>query len=156
MINLSSTKYLAIMQLCNRLPIFKWLLLDIDIRDRKPNSWMYDFVEVSGHILSVFRLEVSVWISYTIGKEVWFFSRFFSSTVYSNWTNETKKRLCEFEEIEISRQTYRGDYEKQEGKFKTFVWISSKNSALDQQIYIQIFWQKLILRVQIRASTEFF
>ncbi len=34
----------------------------------KTNLWAYNFVEVSGIILRVLRLEVSVWISYTLGR----------------------------------------------------------------------------------------
>jgi hypothetical protein len=51
-----------------------------------------------GIILRVLRLEVSVWISYTIGKGVWFSIRFSSFLLYRNC-----KRLREFVEIEISR-----------------------------------------------------
>jgi hypothetical protein len=39
------------------------------------------------------------------------------------------KRLREFEEIEISRQSCRGDCIARRETLKTFVWISSKNSA---------------------------
>ncbi len=43
---------------------------------------------------------------------------------------EKLKRLCEFEETEISRQSCRGDCEIARRKtLKTFVWISSKNST---------------------------
>jgi hypothetical protein len=48
--------------------------------------------------LRVLRLEeVSVWISYTIGKGVWFYSQVFAFLLCINC-----KRLREFEEIEIS------------------------------------------------------
>jgi hypothetical protein len=40
----------------------------------------------------------------------------FSFTVYSNETVEIHKRLREFEEIEISRKSCRGDWEQQVGK----------------------------------------
>jgi hypothetical protein len=43
---------------------------------------------------------------------------------------EKLKRLCEFEETDISRQSCRGDCEIARRKtLETFVWISSKNSA---------------------------
>jgi hypothetical protein len=43
----------------------------------KPNSCTYSFIEVSGHNLErVLRLEVSVWISSTIGKGYSFLSVF--------------------------------------------------------------------------------
>jgi hypothetical protein len=58
---------------------------------------MYNHVEVSGHnLLRVLRLEVSVWISLTIGKGVWFSFRFFSFFLYRK-----RRRLHEFEEIEM-------------------------------------------------------
>jgi hypothetical protein len=46
-------------------------------------------------------LEVSAWITRTIGKGVWFSFRFFpfSFTVYSNCTVEIHKKLHDFEEI---------------------------------------------------------
>ncbi len=62
--------------------------------DMKPNSWMYNFIEVSGHNLESFQ----TWGFFTDflnrkGKGVWFFIRFSSfllySTVHSNWTVET-------------------------------------------------------------------
>ncbi len=53
----------------------------------------------------------SVWISKTIGKGVWFSIRFNSFFLYISC-----KRLCDFEEIEISRQSCRGDCEWQGGK----------------------------------------
>ena len=61
-----------------------------------------------GIILRVLRLEIFVWISKTIGKGggVTFYIRFSSFLHYRNC-----KRLREFEEIEISRQSCRGDYE---------------------------------------------
>ncbi len=51
---------------------------------------------------------------------------------------ETCKRLREFEEIEISWQSSRCDCEFQGGEktLKTFLWISSKNSASGLQSYI--------------------
>jgi hypothetical protein len=49
-----------------------------------------------GLILRGLRLEVSVWISKTKGKGVWFSIRFSSLLLYRNC-----KRLREFEEIEI-------------------------------------------------------
>ncbi len=50
-------------------------------------------------------------------------------TIYSIKLNcRNRKRLREFEEREISRQSCRG-YCKEQGGLKTFVWISSKNSA---------------------------
>jgi hypothetical protein len=61
---------------------------------------------------------------------VWFSIRFSSFLLYSLQQLNCKycKRLREFEEIEISRQSCWGDFEKQGGKFfKTFVWISSLN-----------------------------
>jgi hypothetical protein len=73
-----------------------------------------------GMILRTLRLEVSLYISETIGKGVWFSFRFppFSFTVNCNWTVEIckrlrefediHKRLCEVEEREISRQSCRG------------------------------------------------
>jgi hypothetical protein len=50
-----------------------------------------------GITLRVLRLEVSEWISKTKGKGVWFSMSFPSFLTYRNC-----KRLCEFEEIEIS------------------------------------------------------
>ncbi len=51
-----------------------------------------------GIILRVLRIEVSVWISQTIGKGVWFSIRFFSFLLYSvQWLNYRNcKRLREF------------------------------------------------------------
>ncbi len=40
--------------------------------------------------------------------------------MYSNFTVEIRKRLREFEEIEISRQSCRGDGELQGGKLQRF------------------------------------
>jgi hypothetical protein len=65
-------------------------------------------------VLRVLRLEVSIWISKTIEEGVWFSIRFSSFLLYRNC-----KRLREFEVKEISRRK----------TLKTFVWISSKNSA---------------------------
>ncbi len=36
----------------------------VSIADQRPNSWTYNFVEVSGHILRVLRFEVSVYNVY--------------------------------------------------------------------------------------------
>ncbi len=67
-----------------------------------PNLRTYSFIEVPGHNLKkVLTLEVSVWISSTIGKGVWFSISFSTFLLYGNC-----KRLREFEEIEISRQSY--------------------------------------------------
>ncbi len=63
---------------------------------QKPNSRTYNFVEVSGHNLEF--------------PQTWGFFMDF------NWTLATVKRLREFEEIEISRQSCRGDCELQGGK----------------------------------------
>jgi hypothetical protein len=70
-----------------------------------------------GIILRFLRLEVSRWISY--GKKVWFSIRFsFLSPLQSTATELKKlKTLREFEEIEISKQSFRGHCEY------TFVWI---------------------------------
>jgi hypothetical protein len=57
-------------------------------------------------ILIVLGLEGSEWISYTIGKGVWFSIRFSSFLLHRNC-----KRLREFDTIEISRPSYRGDCE---------------------------------------------
>jgi hypothetical protein len=72
-----------------------------------------------------------------MGKGYGFLIRFFSFTVWSNFTQETcrrlrefveiRKSLREFEEIEISRQNHRGDCVKsKEENSLDFVWISSK------------------------------
>jgi hypothetical protein len=37
----------------------------------KPDSWTYDFVEVSGHILRVLKLEVSVYNVSTANQFCW-------------------------------------------------------------------------------------
>jgi hypothetical protein len=68
----------------------------------KPNSRTYSFIEVPGQNREkVLIPEVSQWISSTIGKRVWFSISFSSFLLYGNF-----KRLREFEEIEISRQSY--------------------------------------------------
>jgi hypothetical protein len=41
--------------------------------------------------------------------------------------------LRDFEEIQISRQSSRGDCITRRKTFETFVWISSKNSALEHR-----------------------
>ncbi len=71
----------------------------------KPNSRTYSFIEVSGHNLERFlRFEVSVWISSTIGKGVWFSISFSSFLLYGNC-----KRWREFEEIEIYNRNKNSD-----------------------------------------------
>ncbi len=72
---------------------------------KKPNSWTHYFIEVSGHNLESSQI-VSVWITWTIEKEVWFSIRFSSCLLYRHC-----KRLHEFEKIEISRQSCRGDFQ---------------------------------------------
>ncbi len=58
-----------------------------------PNLRTYSYIEVSGHNLErVLRLEVSVLISSTIGKGVWFSISFPSFLLYGNC-----KRWREFE-----------------------------------------------------------
>ncbi len=55
-----------------------------------------------------------------------------SFTMYSNFTVEIRKRLNEFEEIEIARQSRRGGKGGKEARrktLKTFVLILSKNSV---------------------------
>jgi hypothetical protein len=63
---------------------------------QKPNSMWF-----LGTILRVLRLEVSIWVSWTIGNGVLFSIRFFSFLLYPakklNFRN--CKRLREFEEI---------------------------------------------------------
>jgi hypothetical protein len=83
-----------------------WAKLTANKLEAEFTNVLYSFIEVS-----VLRLEVSVWISKTIGKGVWFFIMFSSFLLYRNC-----KRLLDLEEIEISRQSYRGDCEQQGGK----------------------------------------
>jgi hypothetical protein len=66
---------------------------------QKPNSFEILYV-----IFIVLRLEVSLWISYTTVEEIWFTMRFSSFLLYSVHSLNCK-RLREFEEIEISRQS---------------------------------------------------
>ncbi len=89
-------------------------------RVQKQNSLMYNFVEVSGH-----NLESSqtwglwmVFFNHRKGGMV-FYQVFLISPLQCTVNCWNCMRLREFEEIEISRQSCRGD----------FVWISSKNTA---------------------------
>ncbi len=75
---------------------------------QKPNSWTNHFVEVSGH-----NLESSQTCGFCIDV---LNHRFSSFTVYINWTFKNCKRLREFEEKEISKQSCRGNCELQGGK----------------------------------------
>ncbi len=92
---------------------------------QKPNSWTYNFFEVSRKF-SYWRFLYG--FLKPLGRGYGFLSGFppFSFTVYSKLTVEICKRLCEFEEIckrmrqfeeiEISRQSCKGDCEYQGGK----------------------------------------
>jgi hypothetical protein len=86
--------------LIHRLPI------GLNCRFQKPNSWTYNFFEVSWEFS---RLEVSVWISCVIFYQVFLLSPLQCTVTY--WRN--CKRFREFEEIKNSRQSCRGDYEYQ-------------------------------------------
>ncbi len=60
-------------------------------------------------------------------------------TLLTYWRN--CKRLREFEEIKISRQSCRGNFWIARRKtLKTFVWISSKNSALGK--HVRGYWSR--------------
>jgi len=88
-------------------------------RDKKPNSWTCNLVEVSGHNLESSQFLYGCLKPY--GRGYGFLSGFppFSFTEYSNWTVEILKRLREFEEIhqrlsdlykiKIWRQSFRDD-----------------------------------------------
>ncbi len=101
----------------------------------KPNSWTYNFVEVTRYNLESSRLEVSVLISYTIGKGVWFSIRFCSFLLYSVQYLTWKLKEVEWVwawEREISRQSCRDCIwitRRNTLKNFNFVWISSRNSA---------------------------
>ncbi len=103
----------------------------------KPNSWAYNFAEVSG----LNRERSQTWgfcLDFLNQKEggVPFYQVLLRSPLQctvTNWRN--CKRLREFEEIEVSRQRSRGDCKYQEETLRTFVWISSKNFASAQGFY---------------------
>ncbi len=88
-----------------------WYEIIHNMRNQKPNSWTYNFIEVSGH-----NLESSQTLGFCMdflncreGGMV--FDQFSFFLLYRNC-----KRLREFKEIEISRQICRGDCESQGGK----------------------------------------
>jgi hypothetical protein len=67
--------------------------------------------------------------------------------------------LRKFEEIDISRQSCRGDYELKGGKtLKTSVWILSKNSAsgLCEHIWEDQVQHSISFLSQIKGAQAFF
>ncbi len=66
----SNTVHYSIVQSTVLLPVLSFVL-----QNQKPNSWTYNFAEVSGHNLRVLRLEVSVYNFYTTDQ---FSNHFFS------------------------------------------------------------------------------
>ncbi len=78
-----------------------------------PNSWTYNFVKVSGHNLESSRTR-GFYMDF-LGKGYGFLSHFLFflySVMYSNWT-----------------LSCRGGWNRKKKSRKTFVWISTKNSA---------------------------
>ncbi len=69
-------------------------------------------------------------------KFIWWKLKMSYHSPYPSWDPATNcKRLREFEEIEFSRQRCRRDLNsKVENSFKTFDWISSKNSASGRSV----------------------
>ncbi len=97
-------------------------------RDNKQNSWTYSYVEVSGH--NLLRLWVSL-MNFISHKEGVWFSSFL---LYSNC-----KRLCEFEEIEIS------------SKVVSMTVNNKKENSLD---FCLNFVQEFGLRVTVNSKEE--
>ncbi len=78
-----------------------------------------------GIILGVLRLQVSVWISVTIGKGVWF-SFFLLYSVHSNCTLETVRGRVSLKKYKSQGKAVEMTVNSKETTIKTFVWDPEK------------------------------
>jgi hypothetical protein len=78
-----------------------------------------------GIILRVFRLEVSVWISSTIGRGVWFFILGFPPFSFT----EIVRGCVSLKKYKSQSKAVRVTVNSKEENSENFDWISSKNSA---------------------------
>ncbi len=104
--------------------------------NQKPNSWTYNFVEVSGHNLE--SSQTWGFCMNVLGRGYGFSSGCspFFFTVYSNWSVETVRGCVSLKKYKSQGKAVEVAMNRKEETFKTFVLISCKNLASGKHIFL--------------------